>query len=71
MAQYVAANRSAATPFDIVMDGQTPGDDPGAAADTVRPWAEAGATWWMESMWEAPGVDDLRQRIQAGPPRVD
>ena len=36
---------------------------------SVLPLAEAGATWWIESPWEAPSVADLRQRIAAGPPR--
>jgi alkanesulfonate monooxygenase SsuD/methylene tetrahydromethanopterin reductase-like flavin-dependent oxidoreductase (luciferase family) len=72
MADYVAAHRTITTPFDIIMEGRTPADDPERAAAQVRPWAEAGATWWMEAMWEAPnGVDDLRARICQGPPRVD
>ena len=72
MAAYVATHRTLTTPFDIVMEGRTPGDDPEKAAAQVRPWAEAGATWWLEAMWEAPNMtDDLRTRIDQGPPRVD
>lgn len=58
--------------FEIVWEGQTPGEDPGRAASIVRPFAEAGATWWMEAPWTPPNdPEDLRRRIEQGPPRVD
>lgn len=39
--------------------------------DVVRPFAEAGVTWWMEGINEWAGsMDELRERIQGGPPRV-
>lgn len=56
-------------PFDIVVEGTTPGDDPERAAREVQPYAEAGATWWLESMWTEPnGPEELRRRLRAGPP---
>ena len=71
MREYVEENRDAAGDYDIVWEGMTPGDDPARAAETVRPYAEAGATWWIESMWTPPNEpDDLRRRVEAGPPRV-
>lgn len=74
MRAFVEANRTETTPFDIVMEGVTPGDDPEKAEAIIRPWAEAGATWWIESMWEAPRDDEgqkaFHQRIQQGPPRI-
>ena len=71
LAAYVAEHRERSEPFDIVVEGTTPGNDPGAAAARVAPLAEAGATWWIESPWEAPNApDDLRRRIGQGPPRV-
>lgn len=58
--------------FDIVWEGQTPGEDPMQAASIVRPFAEAGATWWIESPWTPPNApEDLRTRIRQGPPQVD
>jgi len=33
--------------FDVVTEGVTPPGD--EAADVVRPWIEAGATWWLEA----------------------
>ena len=60
-----------AAPFDIVWEGQTPGDDLGRAASMVWPFAEAGATWWIESPWLPPNEpEDLRRRIRQGPPRA-
>ncbi|QIN84812.1 LLM class flavin-dependent oxidoreductase [Rubrobacter tropicus] len=58
--------------FDIVREGETPGEDPAAAASMVRPYAEAGATWWIEAPWTPPNSpEDLSRRIKQGPPRAD
>ncbi len=56
-------------PFEVVVDGTTPADDPAAAAATAFAHEAAGATWWIESDWSAATVDTLRARILAGPPR--
>jgi Luciferase-like monooxygenase len=72
IARYAAEHRTQATPFDIVIEGVTPTDDPGRWPDTLGPLAEAGATWWIESMWETPGgMDAVRARIAQGPPRIE
>jgi alkanesulfonate monooxygenase SsuD/methylene tetrahydromethanopterin reductase-like flavin-dependent oxidoreductase (luciferase family) len=72
MTALIAEQRTQTTPFDMVIEGVTPIGDRAAAAAHVRPFAEAGATWWIESMWEAPGgLDAVRARIEQGPPRVD
>jgi alkanesulfonate monooxygenase SsuD/methylene tetrahydromethanopterin reductase-like flavin-dependent oxidoreductase (luciferase family) len=72
IAAHVREQRGAG-PFDIVVEGVTPGDDAGAAAAVVRPWAEAGATWWLEAMWQLPhdaaSAGALRARLRQGPPR--
>lgn len=69
---YVMERRGDSAPFDIVCEGQTPGENRAQAADKVRPYAEAGATWWMEAMWSSPNEpEDIRARIQQGPPRVE
>src|SRR5205823_3075 len=44
--EYVRERRGTLDGFDIVVEGKTPGDDAKGAADVIRPWAEAGATWW-------------------------
>jgi Luciferase-like monooxygenase len=75
MSAFVAENRSATTPFDIIMEGETPGDDRAQAAAITSRWADAGATWWTETMWSAPrdaaGLAALRTRIRQGPPRAE
>ncbi len=72
MKDYIEENRAGESPFDIVMEGQTPGDDSERAAEIVRPFAEVGATWWIESPWTPPNEpDDLRRRIAQGPPRFE
>ena len=68
MAAYVKAQRTAETPFDIVVEGRTPGDDAEQAAAMVRPMAEAGATWWIEAIWDAPDLDEVLARLRQGPP---
>jgi hypothetical protein len=45
------------------------------ASAIVRPYAEAGASWWLEAVWRffyaAPGeVDGMLARIRQGPPRL-
>ena len=56
--------------FDIIVENTSPGDDPLAAAAKVRPWIEAGATWWIESMWGEKEPEKWRQRIRQGPPKL-
>ena len=73
LTRWVAERRPpGAGQFDVVVEGETPAGDPQAAADTVRPWAEAGATWWIEGLWGAQGkpdeVDRVTERLRAGPP---
>ena len=68
---YIDEHRSQITPFDIVQEGETPGEDYERAREIVRPYAEAGATWWTESRWSFPPIEELRRRIQQGPPRID
>jgi hypothetical protein len=75
MKTFIDERRSETTPFDIVMEGETPGNDREKAAATVRPLAEAGVTWWLEAVWASPetqgGLEGMRTRIKQGPPRFD
>ncbi|GHO57104.1 hypothetical protein KSB_55790 [Ktedonobacter robiniae] len=70
MREHIAGQRKQTTPFDIIWEGETPGDDAEQAAAIVRPWAEAGATWWLESRWSASNIEEIRTRIQQGPPHL-
>jgi len=71
MKAFIVEHRTQATPFDIVVEGRTPGDDRKKAASIIRPWAKAGATWWLEAMWSAPTPKKVRTRIRQGPPRLE
>ncbi|HQY31250.1 MAG TPA: LLM class flavin-dependent oxidoreductase [Thermomicrobiales bacterium] len=60
--------------FDFVVEGTTPTADAVIAGETVKPFAEAGATWWLEADWSSYAdprdqQEHLRTRIEAGPPR--
>ncbi|GAA0602411.1 LLM class flavin-dependent oxidoreductase [Kribbella sandramycini] len=53
---------------EVIAEGET---SPGGE---VKEWADAGATWWMETRWEMPHhsperMQEVRERIAAGPPR--
>jgi len=72
MKEDLALQRSATTPFDLVVEGRTPGAETDRAAEITRGWAEAGATWWIEALWGDPDqpvdLDPVLQRIRHGPP---
>jgi alkanesulfonate monooxygenase SsuD/methylene tetrahydromethanopterin reductase-like flavin-dependent oxidoreductase (luciferase family) len=61
--------------FDIIMEGDTPADDPAKAREIVAPWEAAGCTWWLDARWEMPHhaperLQQVRDRLAAGPPRA-
>lgn len=67
------ANGLDMTGYDVVWEGTTPAEDREAAAAAVVEWAEAGATWWLESDWSVAGdaaavAEACRHRLRAGPP---
>ena len=66
--------RPAAAGYDLIVEGETPGDDPRAAAATLAAWRDAGATWWLETMWgatfKAAETARVRRRIRQGPPTL-
>ena len=53
--------------YDIVIEGEGSAHSPAA-------WADAGATWWIESMWgamsEASAVAAATDRLREGPPSM-
>lgn len=70
MRDYAEEQRTETTPFDIVVEGTTPGDDIAKATAEIQPYVEAGATWWMEAMWTEPnGLNEILNRIKQGPPK--
>ncbi|GAC1347681.1 MAG: LLM class flavin-dependent oxidoreductase [Ktedonobacteraceae bacterium] len=71
MQVYITQHRSSTTPFDIVMEGETPGNDRQKANEIIRPYADAGATWWIEARWDASRRAEVPTRIKQGPPRIE
>ncbi|HET7270160.1 MAG TPA: LLM class flavin-dependent oxidoreductase [Rubrobacter sp.] len=77
MTGYVAEHRTSDGPFDVVVAGETPGDDRAASAEIVELYQEAGLTWWIESIdpWRFGWRDnrpwpteEMRDRVCQGPP---
>ena len=70
MKAYIDANRSTSTPFDYVAEGKTADLGASHAKETLHEWADAGATWWVEGLWEA-SYEEASRRLEQGPPRLD
>lgn len=67
---WVREHRPAdAGPFDVVLHGALPADR-GAAREHVAALAEAGATWFVDAVWDSAAAtpEHLRARVRGGPP---
>jgi hypothetical protein len=64
---YVDAHRSLSTPFDIVLNGKLAELDRSQLQDKLLPLMEAGATWWIEGLWDAT-EEAAVERIRRGSP---
>ena len=53
VAAWMGEHRTASDPFDIVIEGITPGTDHDADRQMLEPMVGAGATWFIESRWES------------------
>lgn len=71
IARFIKEHRASNGAFDLVHAGDTAGTSKREAADIVAPFIEAGATWWNEAPlpWKTT-LEDLRARIDAGPPKI-
>ena len=57
--------------YDIVISGQTTGSDSTKDRETVESWSQVGTTWFLEDInGMRAEIDELRERIRAGPPDV-
>jgi alkanesulfonate monooxygenase SsuD/methylene tetrahydromethanopterin reductase-like flavin-dependent oxidoreductase (luciferase family) len=66
---WMTAHRDVSAPFDIIVEGVTDGADPEATRQRLKPLADAGATWWIESRWDdEETAETLMARIRQGPP---
>jgi len=59
--------------YDVVVEADSYGGFRTMTTTDPRSWADAGASWWVESWWDLPrdegGERSLRDRIAAGPRR--
>jgi hypothetical protein len=67
---YVQANRKLTTPFDIVISGKTKGLDDAQREARIRPFMEAGATWWVEE-FIGDSEETILEHIRRRPPQVE
>lgn len=67
---YVDANRTLTTPFDIVVSGKTAGLDRVQLQDKLLPRQEVGLAWWVEELLGEP-EEQVLQRIRQGPPQLN
>jgi hypothetical protein len=68
---YTLSQRNpSADPLDVIIEGRTDAADSSSEARRIAEYEDVGLTWWIEKLgWFRGSVDDMRQRIQAGPPR--
>ena len=59
--------------YDVIVEGDSSGEFVQLDPAEPQAWADAGATWWVESWWtlspDEAGLAEMRRRVQAGPPR--
>jgi probable F420-dependent oxidoreductase len=70
MIAFIMEHRASDRPFEVAYGAKTPGSDPSEDAEIVKPYAEAGITWWLEDLnpWRGP-LPQMRERILKGPPQ--
>ena len=69
MKAYIDLNRTLTTPFDFMAESKTGELDLLLVKEKMQEWADAGATWWVESLWEAT-EEQAATRLRQGLPRV-
>lgn len=50
---YVQEHRTLDVPFDFVASGNVANMEEGERVEVLHSWGEAGATWYVEGLWEA------------------
>jgi alkanesulfonate monooxygenase SsuD/methylene tetrahydromethanopterin reductase-like flavin-dependent oxidoreductase (luciferase family) len=69
MRAFIQQHRTTDAPFDVMVGGDVPIDDPVMAREILTAYAGAGVTWWIEGIGEWRGdVDAMAAFIQGGPP---
>jgi alkanesulfonate monooxygenase SsuD/methylene tetrahydromethanopterin reductase-like flavin-dependent oxidoreductase (luciferase family) len=69
--EIVENERGSIDNYDIVVAGETTGIAK-TDREKLQPWFETGITWWLEDIHGMRAeLNDLRERIRAGPPDVE
>jgi hypothetical protein len=68
MCRFIAEHRPDWAHFEIAFADKTP-LDPSDSTQLIRPFAEAGVTWWLEGLWSMSPLE-ARRRIECGPPVI-
>ena len=63
---FIEAERQQTTSFDIVVSGKTLDLKPDQVREKLLAFKQAGATWWLEELYDQP-EDTVFRKIQAGP----
>ncbi len=65
---YMQKHRTLDAAFEVIMSGETPTNRQ-QGIDIVQPFADAGATWWVEEGlgWT---LEEFSERIRSGPPKM-
>jgi len=66
---FVDANRMLSSPFDIVVQGKTDGMGRTEQQEKLLAWQVAGATWWVETLFDS-SEGAAEARISQGPPQL-
>ena len=70
IAGYIGRHRTSSAPFDVALSKDIVGLDRHRQTDVVAEFAEAGATWLVQSMGPNLGsLDEVRTLVRRGPPR--
>lgn len=67
---FIQTQRTQTAPFEALAYGRTSGTDKARDAAHVAAFAQAGATWWLEHFAPQHTVEQVRERIWQGPPRI-
>ena len=67
---YAVANRSEASPFEIVLNGKVADLNRSQLQDRLLPLIDAGVTWWIEGLFDATEAAAV-ERIRRGPPSAE
>jgi alkanesulfonate monooxygenase SsuD/methylene tetrahydromethanopterin reductase-like flavin-dependent oxidoreductase (luciferase family) len=69
--EVVKSERENLKDYDIIIAGETTGDDSEKDREKLDPWINTGVTWFLEDIHGMRAeIDELRERIRVGPPKV-